>query len=170
MSKEIKALLTEQLKSRFAGTESACVVELTGLDVQAQEKLRRQLRAKSARVEVVKNSLARLAFQGGPLDPLGKALVGPCALVTSSGSLIDVARYLIEAAAEFKTLKLKEAILEGDSTLLTVQALAKMRGKRELLGELALLVGSPGRAIAGCLKSPQSKIAGCLKTLAEKAA
>jgi len=170
MSKAIKELMTEHLRERYAEMDSACVVELTGLSVQAQEKLRRNLREKSARLEVVKNSLARLAFKGGPLDPLGPTLVGPCALVSSPGSLIDVAKLLVEAAKDFKTLKLKQGILDGDPTPLTVEAISKMRTRGEILGEFAMLINSPGRAIAGCLKSPQSKIAGCLKAIVDKAA
>jgi len=170
MSKPIKALMTQQLKDRYQGLDSGCVVELTGLDVQTQEKLRRELREKSARLEVVRNSLARHALTGGPLAPLGDSMVGPCALVTSRGSLIEIAKYLVATAKEFTKLKLKNAVLDGDPSLLTVEAVSRMRTKNELLGEVALLVSSPGRAIAGCMRSPQSKIAGCLKTISEKAA
>lgn len=168
MSKPVKALISKQLHDCYEGISSACVVELTGLDVKAQEKLRASLREKSARLQVVKNSLARVAFKDGPLAPLGDSLTGPCALVTSTASLVDVAKSLIEAAREFKNLKLKKAIFEGDPNLITVEELSRMKGKRELLGEVAMLIASPGRALAGCLQSPQSKIAGCLKTLADK--
>lgn len=170
MSRLVKKLITEEIRRRYAGVSSACVVEVTGLDVQAQEKLRRSLRARSARLEVVKNSMARRAFQGGPLEPLGSSLEGPCALVVSRESLVDVARYLLEAAKEFGKLKLKNAIFEGDQTLVTVEELSRMKGRRELVGEVAMLVSSPARAIAGCLNSPAGKIAGCLKGMAEKAA
>ena len=47
---------------------------------------------------------------------------------------------------------------------------SRMKGLSELFGEIAMLVSSPGRAIAGCVQSPAGKIAGCLKTLAERAA
>ncbi|MBI1827698.1 MAG: 50S ribosomal protein L10 [Planctomycetes bacterium] len=170
MSKFVKGLLTEDLKKDFAGVASACVVELSGLDVKQQEKLRQDLRAKSGRLRVIKNSLARRAFEGGPLAPLGKAMVGPCALVTTEQSVVDVARMLVEAAKVFKKLKLKNAIFEGDASLLTVEQLSKMKGKLELLGEVAMLIASPGRRLAGCIGSPGGKIAGCLKTLADKAA
>lgn len=170
MSKFVKALVTEELKSRYADLSSACVVDLTGLDVASQEKLRRALSSKSATLEVVKNSLARRAFAGGPLDPLGKVLEGPCALVTSRESLIEVARLLIDTAKQFNKLKLKQAIFDGDPSLMTIVELAKMKGWRELLGEVAMLITSPGRALAGCIRSPQAKIAGCLKALADKAA
>jgi large subunit ribosomal protein L10 len=170
MSKLVKQLISNDLSRRYEGLASACVVELTGLDVQTQEKIRRDLRAKSARLEVVKNSLAKHAFANSPLAPLGSALSGPCALVTSRESLIEVAKLLVETAKEFKALKLKQAIYEGDPTLITVEALAKMRGKREILGELAMLMSSPARALAGCIRAPQAKIAGCIKTIADKAA
>jgi len=170
MSKFVKGLLTEEIRQAFDGVSSACVVELTGLNVKQQEKLRKDLRAKSARVRIVKNSIARRAFEGGPLAPLGQSLEGPCALVTTQQSVVDVAKMLMEAAKEFKKLKLKKAIFEGDASLLTIEQLAKMKGKRELLGEVAMLIVSPGRAIAGCLRAPQGKLAGCIKTLADRAA
>ncbi len=68
------------------------------------------------------------------------------------------------------TLELKQAVFDGDPVLLTVEQLSKMSTKSELLGEVAMLIASPGRAIAGCLGGPQARIAGCLKTMIDKAA
>ena len=48
--------------------------------------------------------------------------------------------------------------------------LSQMKGLGELLGEIAGLVGSPGRSLAGCIRAPQAKIAGCLEAMIEKAA
>jgi large subunit ribosomal protein L10 len=163
-------LVTQEIKAKYAGVSSALVVDMTGMDVQTQEKFRKSLRTKSARVEVIKNSLARRAFAGGPLEPLSKAMEGPCALVVAKESLVDVARLLVDAAKEFQKLKFKKAIFDGDPSLMTVEELSKLKGKRELVGEVLMLISSPGRAIAGCLRSPGGKIAGCLKTMADKAA
>ena len=170
MSKAVKAMIAAELKERYADTDSACVIDLTGMSVQEQEQLRENLREKSARLQVVKNSLARRALQGGPLEPLGDALEGPCALVTSSESLIETAKVLVKVAEEFNQLELKQAILDGDPGLLTVTDVSKMKSRTELVGELVMLAASPGRALAGCLASPQSKIAGCLKAIVDKAA
>jgi large subunit ribosomal protein L10 len=168
MSKAVKGMVTDELKSRFVGYSSACVIDMTGMTVLQQETLRKTVRSKKGRVQVVKNSLARLAFNGTSLAPLGASLTGPCALVTSTESIIDVARSLVEAAREFKSLKLKRAIVEGDPNLATVEEVSRMKGRRELVGEIAMLLSSPGRAIAGCLKAPQSKLAGCLKAIVDK--
>jgi large subunit ribosomal protein L10 len=168
MSKAVKALQTGELKSRYSGISSACLVDLTGMDVQAQEKLRRTLRKKSARVEVMRNSIARQAFRGSALSPLAEVMQGPCALVTTSESAPEIGKLLMEVAKEFTQLKLKQAIFDGDPSLLSVEALARIKGRVELLGELAMLLMSPARALAGCLKSPQGKLAGCLKAIADK--
>lgn len=170
MSKPVKDLVTREIKERYQDQNSAFVVDLTGLSVLQQEKIRLLLGERKAKLQVVKNSLARRALEGSPLEPLGKSLEGPCALVVSSESLVEAAKALVAAAKEFANLKLKKAIYEGDPDLLTVEQLAKMKTKRDLLGEIAMLVASPGRAIAGCLSSPQARIAGCLKAMADKAA
>lgn len=168
MSKPVKDLITGALRDRYQGVQDVCVVDLTGLDVQRTQQLRRSLTSKSMRMEVVKNSLTRRAFRGGPLEPLGERLKGPCALVIGGDSIVDVAKTLAHWAKELGDIALKEAIVEGDAELLAVAAVARMQGRRELQGEIAMLVGSPGRAIAGCLGSPAGRIAGCLKTLAER--
>jgi len=161
-------MIMDELKQRYGDVDSACIVNITGLTVQEQQSVRAVLREKSGRLEIVKNVLARKAFRDTALEPLGDALTGPCALVTSPESLVDVAKLLVKAAKEFRGLELREAILEGDPELATVAEVSKMKGRLELIGEIAMLVSSPGRALAGCLSSPQGKIAGCLKTLAEK--
>ncbi len=163
-------MVVRELRERYSGTDSACVIDLTGMNVQEQEQLRRALREKSGRVEVVKNSLARRAFQDSPLEPLGSVLDGPCALVTSPESVIDVAKVLVQVAKEFTQLELKQAIMLGDPDLLTVADVSKMKSQLELIAELAMLVVSPGRAVAGCLSSPQARIAGCLQAIIDKAA
>ena len=168
MSKPLKRMVSEDLRRGYVGVESACLADLAGLDVQKTQQIRRDLTQKRMRMQVVKNSMARLAFSGGPLGPLAEAMRGPCALVTGGDSIVEVAQSLVHWAKEFSELTLKQAIVDGDADLLTVEELSRMKSGRELLGELAMLVSSPARSIAGCLCSPQSKLAGCLKAIVEK--
>lgn len=170
MSKAVKGMVTEELRSRYDGVSSACVVDITGLNVQEQQELRTHLREKNAQMQIVKNSLAKRALQDGPLKLLSESLTGPCALIVSEQSIIEIAKVLTEASKNFSELKLKNAMMDGDAELLTVVQLSKMKSLRELVGDIAMLISSPGRSIAGCLASPQSKIAGCLKAIVDKAA
>lgn len=169
MSKPLKKLMSESLRHRYEGVDSACVVDLTGLGVQKTQQVRRGLAEKQMRLEVLKNSLARLAFKEGPLAPLAERMVGPCALVTGGDSIVEVAKALMHWSKEHAQITLKLAIYEGDTELLTVEQVSRMRSRLEIIGELAALIASPGRALAGCIQSPGGKIAGCLKTMADKA-
>ena len=83
-------------------------------------------------------------------------------------SIIDIAKKLVDFAKQHKQVKLKDAVLEGDSSLISVQDLSKMKSRIEILGDLAGLIWGPGRRIAGAIGSPQAKIAGCLKAIADK--
>jgi large subunit ribosomal protein L10 len=168
MSKPVKDLVTKEYKQLFAGADGACVVSVIGLDAISTNKLRGELRNKKITLKVVKNSLAKRAFEGGPLAPLGAALSGPCALVTGGGSVIDVAKTLVELKKTYPKIELRQGVLGGEVEVMGLEMLAKLKSKAELAGEVAMLIISPGRKIAGCIGSPAGKIAGCIKALADK--
>ncbi len=168
MSRPLKDAMAQALRKRYQGVDSACVVDLTGLDVTGTLHLRRELKANRMGVHVVKNAVARRALADGPLQPLVDRLTGPSALVVGEPAGAEIARVLVRLARELRHIGLKEAIVEGDPDLLSVAELSKMKGRTELIGEAIMLVASPGRALAGCLSSPQSKIAGCLKARIEE--
>jgi len=168
MSKPVKGLISREYQSRYGGVESACLVSVVGLDAISTNRLRGELQARNIRLEVVKNSLARRAFADGPLAPLGKALRGPCALVTGDESVIDLAKLLVECRKRYPQIELKQGILHGDPALIDVEELARMKSRSELLGELAMLFASPAGLLAGAVAGPGGRIAGCLKAIAEK--
>jgi len=169
MSKPIKDLVTKELVAKYKGVDSACVVDLTGLDSISTHKFRGGLRKKKIQLHVVKNRMARRAFDGGPLAPLGKYLQGPCALATGGDSIVDVAKELVALAKNVPAIKLKKAIVEGDADLVDVDVLAKWKSRAETQGEVAMLTASPGRRLAGCIGGPAARIAGCVKAIVEKA-
>lgn len=169
MSKPVKDLVTKEIAAQYQGVDSACVVDLTGIDGVKTHKLRGSLHGKGIEVHIVKNRLARRAFDGGPLAPLGKYLDGPCAMVTGGQSIVDVAKELVGLMKDFPTIKLKKAIIEGDAGLVDVAEVAKWKGRRELQAEIAMQLCTPGRKIAGCAAGPAGRIAGCLKAIVDKA-
>jgi large subunit ribosomal protein L10 len=168
MSKPVKDLVTNEYKKLFGGADGACVVSVIGLDAISTNKLRGELRNKKIVLKVVKNSLAKRAFSDGPLAPLGPALSGPCALVTGGGSVIDVAKTLVELKKTYPKIELRQGVLGGEADLIDLELLAKMKSRAELAGEVAMLILSPGRKIAGCLAGPAGRIAGCLKAIADR--
>ncbi len=168
MSRKAKKLITDEYKNWYEGVNSLCVLDLTGLDANATHRLRGELRQKGVRLHVVKNSLARRAFEGGPLDVVGKGLEGPCAFVTGGDSIIDVAKELVRLAAEMKAISLKFGVIEGDGELIPVVEMAKMKSRAELQGEVLMLILSPWRRVCGQITGPWARVAGCVKAIAEK--
>lgn len=168
MSKPVKNLITKEYSQRYEGVDSACVVSVVGLDAISTNLLRGELESRKTSLHVVKNSLARRAFAGSALAPLANALEGPCALVTGEESAVDLAKMLVKLRKTYPRIELKMGILDGDPDLIDVERLAKMKSRQELLSDIAGLIGSPGRALAGALAGPGGRIAGCLKAIVEK--
>lgn len=166
MSKPVKQLLTDEVRRRCEGFDSACVIDISGLDAIKTNLMRGALKKQDIRMHVVKNSQARRALAGGPLGALADSLSGPCALVYGQPPITDIAKELAKWAKEYEVIKLKNGTLEAE--LYSVQELSTMMGKTELIGEIGMLISSPARMIAGQLRAPASGIAGCLKSLIEK--
>ena len=82
MSKYVKDLVTAHLRSQLEGVEEALVVNVSGVDANANVQLRRELRSKEIHLLMVKNSLAkeviRLAKidEYSPFGPLGGVMDG----------------------------------------------------------------------------------------------
>ncbi|HPD29995.1 MAG TPA: 50S ribosomal protein L10 [Phycisphaerae bacterium] len=168
MSKATKDLITCEYAGRYANLANACVVSVIGLDAISTNKLRGELRSMKISLHVVKNSLARRALADGPLAPLASALEGPCALVVGGESIIDVAKALVELKKKYPAIELKKGILEGDPDLLDIERLSQMKSRGDLLAEIAMLIASPGRRLAGCIRGPGGRLAGCFKAIADK--
>ncbi len=168
MSKPIKNMITAELQRRFDGVDSVCVVDVSRLDAISTNRMRGELGKQNIRMHVVKNSMARRALEGGPLEPLAVSLDGPCALVFGDPALTDIAKLLDKWAKDFEQIELKQGIMEGDPDLVSVAQLAQMKGRLELVADIGMLISSPGRALASALQSAGGKIAGCLKEMIEK--
>ncbi len=169
MSRQLKSMMTEAVKSRYADVDEACVVDISKLNVADTVAFRRALSSKEMRISVVKNSMARRAFDGGPLEPLGRSLSGPCALVVGGDSAIEVAKEIVRLLKEMPKVEPKIALLSGEAEVMPLEEVAKLKSQRELVGDIAGLLRSPGAALAGCISSPASKIAGCLKAMIDGA-
>ena len=113
MSKPLKELVRKELIRRFQGLTSLAVVGFTGLDGNATNAIRGRLRGKDIHMTVVKNSLARQAFQELGLAAAVDLLDGPCAIAYGQESVVTVVRELLEIHREFPKLIVKAAVLEG---------------------------------------------------------
>jgi large subunit ribosomal protein L10 len=160
MSKPVKEMIIAAYRDRFSDVSGGIVVELRGLEATNNNKLRTAFRSKGVRVTVLKNNLARKAFEGGPLEPLSKSLAGPSALIYGTGSVVDVAREVMRAAAETKELELKAAVLDGEyfEGKDGVDRLSKFPTREEAVAKIVTLVLAPAGKVVAAAKGPGGKV------------
>ncbi len=170
MSKPVKELLRKELTKRLEGIGSLAVVGFTGVDAIATNAIRKRLRRKNITLRVVKNSVARQAFQSMGLERAADLLDGPCAIAFASEGVIGVVRELLEIGKGTPNLTVKAAYMEGDifGTERIVE-LSKYPTREEAIALLVAAATSPGRKLAGCLLGPVRRLAGIVKAVEDRA-
>lgn len=168
MSRKVKELLESELRKKYGTLDGALVVDVSKLTGVQANQFRGKLHAKGIEMHVVKNRATRRALAESPLAAIGKSLAGPCALVTGRPSLIELAKEMVDLVKEYPALVLKGGVVEGQPEYLPVETVAKMRGRLEVLGDVAAMIAGPGRRLAACLRGPGGRLAGCLKAIADK--
>jgi len=174
MTREEKAVLIEDLKTKFESAQYFYVTDSSAMSVEKINKLRRLCFEKGIQIHVVKNTLAVKAMESASPEKgyakIYEAMKGPSTLLFSdSGNL--PAKLLEEFRKSNPKPLLKAAYIDtdvfyGDDQL---SILAKLKSKEELVGDVIALLQSPAKNVISGLKSGGSKIAGLLKTLEERA-
>ena len=120
-------------------------------------------------LNVVKNSLARRAFDELGRANIGELLTGPCAIAYGGDSIIDVAKVMMQWCEKLEPLRIKGCFMEGKVfDARAAKNLSKMPNRQELCGIIVRQTASPGGAVAGAVTGPGGMIAGCIKALIEK--
>ena len=172
MSKPVKNLITESYKNRFEGVAGAVLIDIRGVESEDNNRMRTELAQKHIKVTVVKNSLARRAFEGGQLASLGDMLNGPSAMVypvSDETSVVSVARELLTWAKQIEKLELKGALMEGikfgpDE----IEALSKYPTREEAQSQVVQLLLSPAQNLVGQIVGPGRKVASLVEAIREK--
>jgi large subunit ribosomal protein L10 len=144
----------QQLEAAFKGTDTAVVVDYKGMNVPQVTELRRQLRTAKASYKVVKNTLARKALKGTPLEVLEKHFAGATAVAYTAADPIALAKTLTAFAKTTPTLAIKAAIVSGRAIKpAEVTELATMPGRPELLAKLLYVLQAPMVQIVSVLSA-----------------
>ncbi len=153
-----KVATVDEVSARVATTSTAVVTEYRGLTVAQISALRRKLRTLGADYKVFKNTLVRRAITGTSVEPIAEFLEGPTAIAFVDGDVSAVAKALRDFAKETPTLVVKGGVLDGKSlSLKDLSALADLPSRDVLLAQMAGLLASPLRTMAGLLKAvPQN--------------
>ncbi len=170
MSKYVKELMMDQLKTELDGVRSLLILDLKGLDAVTEFQLRRDFRKKSIKMRVLRNTLARRVFEDMGIGDLSRFLEGPSVVVWGGGEVAELAK---ETAAQVKKLK-KPQIKGGsvDGTVIgpdQVEDITKLPSREALIGRVVSLALAPVSRVISLANAPASGLLGQLKTLSEGA-
>ena len=144
VSKQEKVAELEALERAFQASDSAILIDYTGLDVPAVTELRRQVRAAHASYRVVKNTIAKRALKGTPFEALDSHFVGVTAVAFSGDDPVSLAKTLTTFAKTAPTLTIKAAFVQGRALdAAAVSQLAALPGKPELYARLLGVLQGP---------------------------
>ena len=167
MSRPIKQMLVKEYQRRFEGINDALLVDIRGIPANENNELRLGLLKKNIRVTVIRNTLAREAFDGTGLEGLKDGLKGPTALCYGGTSVVDVARELVDWAKKIGELDLKGAMLDGEyfDGDAGVKELSKFPTREEAQAKVVQLVLSPGSTLLSAAVGPGSQLLSIVKEI-----
>ena len=171
MTRQEKDQFIDSIAEKLEASKNLYLADISGLNVNDANDLRRLCFSKGVEVQVVKNTLLRKAMEKveGNYEDSYELLVGNTALMTS-----DIGSVPAKVIEEFrkkhdkpilKAAFIEESLYLGDEQ---VKELASLKSKDELIGEIVGLLQSPAKNVISALQSAGGKLSGILTTLSER--
>jgi large subunit ribosomal protein L10 len=164
MSKYVKNLIGENLKSRLEGVNDLLVVNVVGMTANSTAALRKQLREKNIHLVVVKNSLIRRATEGTVLAPAFEGAAGTMAVVWGGEDIVSLSKEISKLATPgpLGVAKIQARGGAMDGAALSADDVAKVAKWPSRREQLSILVGqilSPGGRLQSQLRAPGGRLA-----------
>jgi large subunit ribosomal protein L10 len=167
--KSEKEELIKELNEKFAKTKTGIVAEFSKLNVETVTKLRTKLREGKVEYKVLKNTLAKRAAKGTPLEVISGDFTGPVAVVLSYDDVVAPAKILSTFIKDMETIKVRSAVVEGRKVdAAGVKALASMPGLPELRAQILGMLTQPAGKLVRTIAAPGSQLARVIQAYADK--
>lgn len=154
----LKTSTIDEIKDNFDGAQGVVVVNYSGLTVEQDTQLRKQLREAGVVYKVYKNTLVKRAIAGTQFEGMTEQLDGPNAIAICATDATAPARILSNFAKTADALELKCGVVEGTYyDAAGINAIASIPSRDELLSKLL-----------GSIQSPITNFARVIKQIAEK--
>ena len=110
--KEKQAIVAEAHETAQAAL-SAVMADYRGVTVDAMTKLRQSARESGVQVRVIRNTLAKRAFEGTDLECMNEVLTGPCIVAFAMEDPGASARLFKDFAKEQEAFEIKALSVGG---------------------------------------------------------
>jgi len=154
-----KKAVVAEVAEVAANAHSAIAAEYIGLTVEDMTALRVKAREENVYLRVVKNTLAKRAFEGTDFECMSEAMVGPLVLAFSQEDPGAAARVISGFAKENDKLVVKLVSISGQ--LLEagdIKRLASMPTKDQAISMLMSVMNAPIEKLARTMNEVPSKL------------
>lgn len=173
MKKEEKFQLIESLAAQLEKSAHVYLTDISQVNVERSNHLRRMCFKRNVKLMVVKNTLLKKAMEKSSRDfsPLFEILKGSTSIMLSDEGSAP-AKLIQEFRQRFNVEKpilkgayVQESVYIGNEEL---YSLINLKSKEQLIGEVIGLLQSPIQRVMSGLQGGGHKIAGIVKTLSER--
>src|SRR6266496_5163912 len=160
----------ESLTENFKNAKAAMLVGFKGMTVSKDQELRNQLREAGVSYEVVKNTLARKASEGTPLEVARDQFKGVTAVALSGGDPVGLSKAIAKfTKANPDIFSFKAGIVEGKVVALQdVEAIANLPSKEELISKILFLINCQAQRLVTVISAVPRNLAIVVKQIGEQ--
>lgn len=158
-SREEKEQLVSVVREKIEKAQSVILADYRGVTVKEFTALRTQLRQEDVDIQVMKNTLGKIAADQMGVEGIAEYLTGPTVWAFSMKDPASAAKILKEFARTHPNLVLKGGILEKKGFGPNMaDALASLPSREALLGQVAGMLQAPITGLVRVLQGPINKL------------
>lgn len=169
MPNELKKLVVKEMVSRYRNVNNYLIVGYQGINPLQFNELRKDLRKKKIKLQVVKNSLAVIAFRELGNSGISDLIKGPSAIVISDEDPVVVAKETIEWSKKIPLLSLRGGFVEGTKLSANdINSLAKLPSLQVLHTQIVNNVNAPIVGVLNAFNAVFRNLANVLQGIKDK--
>jgi large subunit ribosomal protein L10 len=151
----------DALAEQFKQANAAMLVSFKKMTVAKDQELRRQLREAGVTYEVVKNTLARKAAAGTPLEPMSDHFKGVTAVALSTSDPVALSKAISKfSKANPDIFSFKVGLVEGKVVELTqVESIASLPSREELISKMLFLINAQAQRLVTVIQAVPRNLA-----------
>ncbi len=145
----------DALAEQFKNANAAMLVSFKKMTVAKDQELRRQLREAGVTYSVVKNTLARKAAAGTPLEPLADEFKGVTGVALSTSDPVGLSKAISKfTKANAEIFSFKVGLVEGRVLdLKQVEAIANLPSREELISKMLFLINAQAQRLVTVIQA-----------------
>ena len=169
LKKDKKGQVISELREEFDKAKALIFTDFRGLTVAELSELRRLLRKENIKYRVIKNTLAKIALEGTPVEVAKSHLKGPVGVAICYDDPAQTAKKVLEYSQKNDKLKINSGVIEGKFCISDdIKAIAELPSRKILLSVAAGTFRASLGKMAGVLRATLSTFMYAMNSLKTK--